>query len=112
MTAEKTRIHSEELPEAGRVEVRHEAKQNRYTVLLNERSVGLADYVTTVSAVHFTHTEVNPDERQHGLASILVEQALNDVREHTNLAVVPDCSYVARWIDRHEDFQDLLTRGQ
>jgi hypothetical protein len=110
MTAETTTIHSQELAEAGTVQVRHDPEQNRYTVLLGGEPVGLADYVTTATAVHFTHTEVNPAQRQHGLASILVKQALDDVRVRTDLAVVPDCSYVARWIDTHADYQDLLTR--
>jgi hypothetical protein len=112
MTAESTTIHSQDLAEAGALEVRHDPEQSRYTVLLDGEPVGLADYVTTATAVHFTHTEVNPAQRTHGLASILVEQALDDVRVRTDLAVVPDCSYVAHWIDTHAEYQDLLTRGR
>ena len=112
MTAESTTIHSQDLPEAGLLRVRHSPEQNRYTVWLDEDSVGLADYVTTKSAVHFTHTEVDPARRTHGLASILVEKALDDVRVRTDLAVVADCSYVAHWIDKHVEYQDLLTRGR
>ncbi len=112
MTAESTTIHSEDLAEAGHLEVRHDPEQSRYTVLLGDETVGLADYVTTATAVHFTHTEVDQAQRQHGLAGILVEHALGDVRGRTDLTVVPDCSYVARWIDRHAAYQDLLTRGR
>lgn len=112
MTAESTTIHSQDLAEAGTVQVRHDPAQSRYTVRLGDETVGLADYVTTATAVHFTHTEVNPAQRQHGLASILVEQALDDVRVRSDLPVAPDCSYVARWIDQHAEYQDLLTRGR
>jgi len=112
MTAEATIIHSQNFPEAGLLRVRHSPEQNRYTVWLDEDSVGLTDYVTTKSAVHFTHTEVNPARRTLGLASILVEKALDDVRVRTDLAVVADCAYVAHWIDKHAEYQDLLTRGQ
>ncbi|WP_104191462.1 GNAT family N-acetyltransferase [Cryobacterium sp. Y82] len=112
MTAESTTIHSQNLADAGAVEVRHEPGQSRYTVWLDGEAVGLADYTTTSTAVHFTHTEVDPAQRTHGLASILVEQALDDVRLRTDLAVVPECSYVAHWIDTHADYQDLLTRGR
>ncbi len=110
MSAPSTIIHSEDLAEAGRVQVHHEEDQSRYTVVLNEQIVGVADYFRTAHAVHFTHTEVDREQRQLGLASILVEQALMDVRSRTALPVVPDCSYVARWIDRHHDYQFLLTR--
>ena len=112
MTAESTTIHSQDLAEAGALEVRHYPGQSRYTVLLGEETVGLADYITTKTAVRFTHTEVDPAQRAHGLASILVEHALDDVRVHTDLAVVADCSYVAHWIDTHSEYQDLLTRGR
>ncbi|WP_105035461.1 GNAT family N-acetyltransferase [Cryobacterium aureum] len=112
MTAESITIHSQDLAEAGTLEVRHDPEQSRYTVLLDDETVGVADYITTTAAVHFTHTEVNPAKRTHGLASILVEQALDDVRVRTDLAVVPDCSYVAHWIDTHAEYQDLLTRGR
>ena len=112
MTAESTIIHSQELAEAGTLLVRHIPQQSRYTVSLDDEPVGLADYVTTKSAVHFTHTEVNPAQRTHGLASILVEKALDDVRVRTDAAVVADCSYVAHWIDKHAEYQDLLTRGR
>ena len=112
MTAESTTIHSQNLADAGAVEVHHEPGQSRYTVWLDDEAVGRADYTTTSTAVHFTHTEVDPAQRTHGLASILVEQALGDVRARTDLAVVPDCSYVAHWIDTHVDYQDLLTRGR
>jgi len=112
MTAESTTIHSQDLAEAGMLRVRHDPERNRYTVSLGDEMVGLADYVTTATAVHFTHTEVNPAQREHGLASILVKQALDDVRARTDLAVVPACSYVAHWIETHGDYQDLLTRGR
>ena len=112
MTAESTTIHSQDLPDVGLLEVRHEPAQSRYTVWLGGNSVGLTDYVTTETAVHFTHTEVDPTRRAHGLASILVEQALDDMRVRNDLAVVADCSYVAHWIDTHAEYQDLLTRGR
>ncbi|MBG6212471.1 MAG: N-acetyltransferase [Cryobacterium sp.] len=112
MTAESTTIHSQNLAELGLLMVRREPEQSRYTVWLGGETVGLADYVTTSNAVHFTHTEIDPAQRQLGVASILIEQALDDVRARTDLAVVPACSYVAHWIDTHAEYQDLLTRGR
>ena len=74
--------------------------------------VGLLDYVVSGHEIRFTHTEVNPAKRRSGLASILVEQALDDVRTRTSLPVVADCPYVASWIDKHAEYQDLLVRGR
>ncbi|RNE56775.1 GNAT family N-acetyltransferase [Cryobacterium tepidiphilum] len=95
-----------------RVEVQHEPALSRYTVWLDDRNVGLLDYVTTGREIRFTHSEVDPAERGQGLASILTEFALDDVRARTDLPVVPACPYVDDWIDAHAEYQDLLTRGR
>jgi len=94
------------------VVVRHDAKSFRYTLIFDNEPVGLADYRVAGQNMHFTHTEVNPTRRNQGLAGILIEQALNDARTRTDLRIVPDCPYVAHWIDQHAEYQDLLTRGR
>jgi len=94
------------------VEFRHEPALSRYTLELAGDTVGFADYEIAGEEVLFTHVEVDPTHRGEGLASILVEQALDDVRTQTTLTVVPVCPYVVRWIDLHAEYQDLLTRGQ
>ncbi|MFO7689856.1 MAG: GNAT family N-acetyltransferase [Cryobacterium sp.] len=108
--------HSAAAPEsasgAPRVQVRHEPGRDRYTLWLDDETVGLADYRVSGARLHFTHTEVNPAQRNQGLAALLIEQALDDARTRTDLTVVPDCPYVANWIDAHAEYQDLLTRGR
>ena len=98
--------------DAATVEFRHEPALSRYTLEIGGATVGLADYEITGEEVLFTHVEVDPTHRGEGLASILVEQALDDVRTQTTLTVVPVCPSVVRWIDLHAEYQDLLTRGQ
>lgn len=90
---------------------RHEPALARYTLRLGEETVGLADYETEGTRILFTHVEVDPAHRGEGLAGMLVEQALDDVRTRTELTVVPVCPYVVSWIDHHAEYQDLLTRG-
>ena len=99
-------------PPTDAVEVRHEPALARYTVWVNGEMAGLLDYVTNGHEIRFTHTEVDPSKRHAGLASILVEQALDDVRVRTALPVVAECPYVTFWIDKHAEYQDLLTRGR
>jgi len=94
------------------IEVRHEPALARYTIWRDGEHVGLTDYSISGNEVKFTHTEVNPLYRNEGLASILVEFALDDVRERTDLRVVAQCPYVRRWIREHAEYQDLLTRGR
>lgn len=92
--------------------VEHEPDLSRYTLWQDGEPVGLADYRLVGQEMQFTHTEVNPAKRAHGLASILVERALDDVRTRTDFTVVATCPFVAEWIDSHADYQDLLSRGR
>jgi predicted GNAT family acetyltransferase len=89
----------------------HDADSSRYTLWLDGAPAGLADYRVEGDTIRFTHTEIDPAKREHGLAGILVEEALNDVRTRTDLTVVAECPFVAGWIDQHADYQDLLSRG-
>jgi len=93
------------------IEVRHEPDFARYTLWQDGENVGLADYRVTPREVRFIHTEVDPTRRGQGLAGILIQFALDDVQTRTDLRVVADCSFVARWIAGHAEYQDLLTRG-
>jgi predicted GNAT family acetyltransferase len=92
-------------------EVVHEAENNRYTIWRDGDNVGLADYRIRGNVIQFTHTEVNPALRGHGLAGALIQSALDDVRSSTEFSVAPICGYVADWIDAHPDYQDLLNRA-
>jgi predicted GNAT family acetyltransferase len=102
---------SEITTDVRRTQVRHEPALARYTLWLDGENVGLADYEATAGQVRFTHTEIDPAHRGQGLADILIEQALDDVRTRTDLPVVAECPYVSAWIDDHAEYQDLLTRG-
>ena len=55
----------------------------------------------------FVHTEVPRDERGQGVASTLIEGALADVRDKGE-TIVPLCPYVAAYVRRHPDVQDLV----
>jgi uncharacterized protein len=95
-----------------RARVRHEPALARYTLWLGERNVGLADYVATGRAIHFMNTEIDPAHRREGLEAVLIEHALDDVRQRTTLPVIADCPLVSDWIDENVEYQDLLTRGR
>jgi predicted GNAT family acetyltransferase len=55
----------------------------------------------------FTHTETPQRLRGRGIASRLVHGALEAVRAR-GLKVVPRCSFVANYVARHREFDDLL----
>ena len=55
----------------------------------------------------FTHTEVPESLSGRGIAGALVKFGLEHARQN-NLTVVPQCSYVAAFVKRHAEYQDLL----
>jgi predicted GNAT family acetyltransferase len=55
----------------------------------------------------FTHTEVPEALSGRGLAGVIVKFALDNAREK-NLTVVPQCAYVASYVKRHPEYEDLL----
>ena len=57
--------------------------------------------------VRMVHTEIDDRFEGRGLGSKLARGALDDVRAQ-GMKVLADCPFIARWIDRHPDYQDLL----
>ena len=88
------------------IEIRHDAAGKRYeAVVEGHRSV--CDYELADGRMVFTHTFVPPELRGKGIAEQLVRTALADARA-AGRKVVPACSYVARFIELHKEFGDLL----
>jgi predicted GNAT family acetyltransferase len=82
-------------------------EDNRYEIRDGDRRLGLAAYQRRGSEVVFTHTEVDSDEEHSGLGGKLVRAALDDVRNQGG-TVVPMCSFVRGWIERHPEYRDLV----
>ncbi|MBB3086016.1 GNAT family N-acetyltransferase [Geodermatophilus sabuli] len=80
---------------------------DRYEIREGDRVLGLAAYERQGDQVVFTHTEVDPDQEGDGVGSTLARGALDDVRSR-GLRVVPRCSFIRGWIERHPDYADLV----
>lgn len=90
--------------------VSNEPENNRYVISRDDDLLGRAEYRIDGDTITFTHTEIDPERRERGLASQLVQSALDDVRAASDRRVVAECPYVAKWIGEHPEYQDLLTR--
>jgi predicted GNAT family acetyltransferase len=86
--------------------VRNNVERHRFE-LDAEGGTAIADYRLSPGTITFTHTEVPPQVRERGLGSRLVHGALEQARAQ-GLKVVPRCSFVRIYIDRHPEFHDLL----
>jgi hypothetical protein len=81
--------------------------ESRYEVRVDGELAGFAFYRLLGSRIVFTHTEVGDAYEGQGVASALARGALDDVRER-GLVVVPLCPFMAGYISRHEEYQDLV----
>ena len=68
---------------------------------LNEHILIDGDEIT------FTHTEVPKQAEGKGIAGRLVADAMAYARG-ANLRVIPQCAYVAAWLKRHHEYDDIL----
>ncbi len=91
------------------VEITDRPDVGRYEVTVDAHPVGFAEYRRDDGNVTFTHTEIDDAHEGQGVGSALAHQALDDVRAR-GLAVVPQCAFIAGWIDRHADYGDLVSR--
>lgn len=82
-------------------------EQSRYEVQLGGETVAIAGYVKQPGIVSFTHTETSAGHKGQGLAGRMIDRALRDAREE-ELEVVPFCSFVSDYVDKHREYLDLV----
>lgn len=91
---------------AGDVEVVNNERKSRFEAEV-EGHIGVADYRRTGNRIEFTHTEVPEALRGAGVAKALAREGLEHARRN-GLEVVPTCRFIAGYIDRHPEYQDLV----
>lgn len=84
----------------------HRPEASRFELLVGD-DLALCAYRRDGALVWLTHTEVPPAFEGRGFAAALVRAALDWARSE-GLRVVPSCSYVAAYMRRHPETQDLL----
>ena len=86
----------------------HDPARSRFELLV-DGELSVCQYRRLGDVVQIVHTEVPPSLQGHGVAARLVESALAWARAE-GLRVQPLCSYVAVYMRRHPETQDLLVR--
>lgn len=91
------------------ISISNQDERQRYEIAVAGELAGFVDYRAQGGSVALVHTEVLPQFEGRGLATRLAEFALEDVRRR-GAKVVPACSYIAKYIERHPGMQDLVER--
>jgi predicted GNAT family acetyltransferase len=81
--------------------------RRRFEILVDGSLAGFAAYDLRQDTVVFTHTEIDPRFRDKGVGGALVREALDQVRERGD-RVVAQCPFVAGYIARHPQYEELL----
>jgi predicted GNAT family acetyltransferase len=96
------------VPMTGEVAVKNNAEARSYDAFVDGEVVGSIVYEQAGERrVVFTHTFVKPQFRERGVGNTLARRALDDVRAR-GLTLTNFCDFVARYIDAHPEYADLL----
>ena len=87
-------------------QVRDNPERQRYELQLPE-GLAFATYQQRGDVMAVTHSEVPPEVEGRGIGSALVRGVLDDIRAR-GFKVLPLCGFVAAYIRRHKEYQDLL----
>jgi predicted GNAT family acetyltransferase/glutaredoxin len=96
---------------SGEPEVVDVPEEGRYELRLGGRLIGIAAYRRRDSRIVFTHTEIDESCEGRGYGSRLAAAALEDARRQ-GLEVVPLCPFIARYVERHPEYHELVPSGR
>ncbi len=88
------------------MDIRNNEIAHRFEMTIDGHTA-FAAYDLEPSRIVLTHTNVPPELGGRGIANELAKTALGYAREH-GLKVVPQCPFMAKFIDRNPEYQDLL----
>lgn len=87
-------------------QISNDADAERFVAVRDGTVVGVAQYKVSGDVITFTHTEVDPESEDEGIGSALARAGLDDARER-GLTVLPMCTFIEGWIERHPEYADL-----
>ena len=83
------------------------AESDRFTISVEDQKVGFTEFTDRDGQRVFTHTEVDDNFEGRGLATILVNEALQATRE-AGLRIVAVCPMVANYVEKHAELSDVV----
>ena len=86
--------------------VRNNEEAGRFEIDV-DGEIAVSNYIIRGKTIYFTHTEVPSAAEGRGIGNILARAALDYARAN-RLRVVPRCKFIAAFIKRHPEYQDLV----
>jgi predicted GNAT family acetyltransferase len=85
-------------------------ERSRYELRLDGHLIGLAAYRRRDGRIAFVHTTVDKSCEGRGFGSRLAAGALEHAARE-GVDVVPLCPFIAHYIERHPEYQQLVASG-
>ena len=89
------------------IEVRDHPAALQYEVSVDGQPAGVIRYTLEGDVVTLVHTEVETKYEGRGVGAELVKGALDDLRARGK-RIVPLCEYVLAYLERHDEYRDLV----
>ena len=90
--------------------VTENAAQSRFELQV-EGQTAVLQYMERDGAMYLTHTEVPPEMEGRGIGSRIVKHALDQAKSR-GMKVAPWCPFVAAYIKRHPEYQEIVVEGE
>ncbi len=81
-------------------------EENRFVIYTEGKEV-YVEFEIKDDKMDLDHTYTHPDLRGRGLAAQVVRAALEFAKEN-NLKVIPTCSYVRSFINKNDEYKELV----
>ncbi|MGB5893709.1 MAG: GNAT family N-acetyltransferase [Ignavibacteriaceae bacterium] len=88
------------------IEVKHDKENERFVTEVEGHKAYLS-YTVFDDKIDFSYAFTSPELRGKGIAKIVVEYAFKYAKEN-NLKVIPTCSYVQAFVERNDNYKNLL----
>jgi uncharacterized protein len=88
------------------MQVIHDIKKQKFYIVIDDLESHL-EYVKTNNVLNLNHTYVPSELRGKGIAGKIVKAALTYAEEN-NLKIIPACSYVTDYVQRHKEYEFLI----
>lgn len=89
------------------MKITHEPDAMRYVLSDGGGFLGEVEYVQTGTTLDLVRAEVPREKRGQGLGVPLVKGTLDAIRDRGGLTVRPTCPYIAKYIMKNSEFDDL-----
>lgn len=90
------------------LEIKHDTYNQKFFAILDGKEAYLKYIFTGPNVINMIKTYVPPELRGKGIAGKVVHEGLLFAQKN-NFKIIPTCSYVETYIDRHPEFSSLVT---